>query len=195
MTDETKVNGEEIKNEAVNEEKVDAPEADAKEVSEDAKEDKTKKKKNKKQDAEIAALEEKLRESEDRYLRILAEYDNFRKRSAKEKESLYADSVADSLKELLPVLDTLERAAMAEGDAETLHKGIEMTLKSFKDALTKLKVTEMDCVGKEFDPNVQNAVMHVEDETLGENVVAEVLMKGYEREGRVIRFAMVKVAN
>ena len=195
MTEETKVNGEEIKNEAVNEEAAPEKEAPAEEIHEADKEEKSKKKKSKKQDAELEALKEKLKESEDRYLRVLAEYDNFRKRSAKEKESLYADSVADSLKELLPVLDTLERAAMAEGDADALRKGIEMTLKSFKDALTKLKVTEMDCVGKEFDPNLQNAVMHVEDETLGENVVAEVLMKGYEREGRVIRFAMVKVAN
>lgn len=202
MSDEKKVTGEDIAEEVAENKEAVPPEEAAETDAEKEDKEKVKKKKLKKlesellaKEKEVAELEEKLKECEDRYLRVLAEYDNFRKRSAKEKDSLYADACADSLKELLPVLDTLERAAVAEGDAEKLHVGIEMTLKCFTDALTKLKVTEMDCLGKTFDPNLQNAVMHIDDESCGENEVVEVLMKGYERDGRVIRHAMVKVAN
>ncbi len=186
------------------EETEEAVESVSEESSEDASEDKdkSKKKKQKKQESELLAktkqleeLEAKLKESEDKYLRVLAEYDNFRKRSAKEKDSIYTDASADALKELLPVLDTLERAAVAEGNAEALHTGIELTLKSFSAALGKLGVSEIECLGKPFDPNTQNAVMHIEDESYGENEVVEVLMKGYEKDGRVIRHPMVKVAN
>ena len=128
-------------------------------------------------------------------MRLYAEYDNFRKRSAKEKESIYSDACADVLASILPIADTLDRAANTEGDAEQVRKGLMMILKSFEETLGKLGVKEMDCLGKEFDPNLQNAVMHVEDESYGENVVVEVLMKGYEKDGKVIRHAMVKVAN
>jgi molecular chaperone GrpE len=194
MTDETKVNGEEIKNEAVNEEKVDAPEADAKEVSEDAKEDKTKKKKNKKQDAEIAALEEKLKESEDRYLRILAEYDNFRKRSAKEKEGIYSDAYADALKNIIPMIDNLERAVGIEG-AEAVAKGLEMTLKGASEALSKMGVEAFGASGDAFDPNMHSAMMMVDDENHKEGEIVTVFQKGYRKGDKIIRYAMVTVAN
>ncbi len=200
MSEEKKISSEEVTEtpaeESVITENTPEPEAESADKGKD------KKKKQKKLESELAAREKelaeaqsKLQESEDKYLRTLAEYDNFRKRSVKEKESIYADSIADALKNLLPVLDTLERAALAEGDAESLHKGIELTLKSFTDALTKLGVSEIDCLGKEFDPNTQQAVFHVEDEAYGENEVIEVLMKGYEKDGKVIRHPMVKVAN
>ena len=161
-----------------------------------------KKKKVKKLESELAAKEkelteakEKISELEDRYARLYAEYDNFRKRSAKEKDAIYSDACADSLTAILPIADTLERAANTEGDAEQVRKGLMMILKSFSETLEKLGVKEMDCLGKQFDPNLHNAVMHVEDESFGENEIAEVLMKGYEKDGKVIRYAVVKVAN
>ncbi len=195
MSEEKKPNPEEVEQTA-------AESVNNEETCADSEKAKDKKKKQKKLESEIAAKEKeieelkaKLEESEDKYLRILAEYDNFRKRSVKEKESIYQDSVADALKNLLPVLDTLERAAAAEGDATSLHTGIELTLKAFLDALAKLGVGEIDCLGKEFDPNTQQAVFHIEDDSYGENEVVEVLMKGYEKDGKVIRHPMVKVAN
>lgn len=164
--------------------------------------DNDKKKKVKKLEAELAAKEKALAEAEaryaeldDKYMRLYAEYENFRKRSAKEKEAIYADACADVLTAVLPVSDTLDRAANAEGDAEQVKKGLQLTLKSFADTLDRLGVKEMDCLGKQFDPNIHNAVFHVEDDSLGENEIVEVLMKGYEKDGRVIRHAMVKVAN
>ena len=177
-----------------------APETDVKETKESKENEK--KKKIKKLEGELAAKEKALSEAEakyaeldDKYMRLYAEYDNFRKRSAKEKESIYSDACADVLASILPIADTLDRAANTEGDAEQVRKGLMMILKSFEETLGKLGVKEMDCLGKEFDPNLQNAVMHVEDESYGENVVVEVLMKGYEKDGKVIRHAMVKVAN
>ena len=142
-------------------------------------------------DGELAALN-------DQYLRICAEYDNFRKRSAKEREGIYADSCADVLTQILPILDNLERAAQynTEDVAQTaVGKGLELVLKSFGETLGKLGVTEIEALGKPFDPNLHNAVMHVDDETYGENEVVEVLMKGYARGDKVLRYAMVKVAN
>ena len=161
------------------------------------------KKKLKKAEKQIAELQKaadesaaKLAEAEDKYLRLYAEYDNFRRRSQKEKEGIYADAYIDSLTEILPVLDNLERAASYKNaDAETLAQGLEMTLKSFAEALARMGVSEIEAEGKEFDPNLHNAVMHVEDESLGENVVAEVFAKGYIRGDKVLRHSMVKVAN
>ena len=147
------------------------------------------------------ALEAKtaeMAELNDKYLRLAAEYDNFRKRSAKEKDGIYADAYVDALTQILPILDNLERAAMYRTDdsAETpLGKGLELTLKSFAETLSKLGVSEIEAQGKPFDPNVHNAVMHIEDESFGENEVVEVLMKGYIRGDKVLRYAMVKVAN
>lgn len=157
--------------------------------------EKDKKKKTKKLESELLAAKEALAATEDKYLRILAEYDNFRKRTQKEREGLYADACNDVLKTLLPVLDSLDRAAAMTGDGEQMHQGLEITRKSFIDALTKLGVTEIECLGQQFDPNLHNAVFHVEDEAYGENEIVEVLMKGYARGEKIIRHPMVKVAN
>ena len=158
------------------------------------------KKKAKKAEAELQKkLEEKnaeLAEEKDKYTRLFAEYDNFRKRTAKEKEGLYADAYIDALSQILPVLDNLERAAAFENaDAEALRKGLELTLKSFSETLEKMGVKEIEALGKTFDPNLHNAVMHVDDESLGESEVAEVFAKGYVRGDKVLRHSMVKVAN
>ena len=144
----------------------------------------------------LEAAEASLAEEKDKYLRMLAEYDNFRRRTAKEKETLYGDAVADTVKGLLPVVDTLERAAagLSPEDAESpLGKGITMTLKSAVDALTKLGVEEVP--SDVFNPDVHNAVMHVEDENLGEGAIVAVFQKGYRKGDHIIRYAMVQVAN
>ena len=130
----------------------------------------------------------------DRLLRVTAEYENYRKRTAKEKEGIYTDSCADVIKEILPVVDNLERALAADGSVEDLKKGIEMTIKGLQSSFDKLGVEEIDASG-EFDPNLHQAVMHIEDESLETNVVAEVFMKGYKRGDKVIRHTVVKVAN
>lgn len=143
---------------------------------------------------EITKLNNELDALKDRLMRTSAEYDNYRKRTAKEKEGIYTDACVDVLKTLLPIFDNLERAAKAEGSIEDLKKGIEMTLRQMNDSFSKLNVEEIPTDG-EFDPNLHNAVMHVEDENLGKNVVAEVFQKGYKRGDKVIRYSMVKVAN
>ena len=162
------------------------------------------KKKLKKAEAEIAELKAtiaakdgELAEANDKYLRLCAEYDNFRKRSAKEREGVYTDAYCDALTQLLPVLDNLDRAAQyceAESDSP-MAKGVELTLKSFVEAMAKMGVLEIEALGKDFDPNIHNAVMHVEDESVGENQVVEVFMKGYAKGDKVLRHSMVKVAN
>ncbi|MDP4089025.1 MAG: nucleotide exchange factor GrpE [Bacillota bacterium] len=143
---------------------------------------------------EVERLNNEMEALKDRLLRTSAEYDNFRKRTSKEKEGIYTDSCIDILKTMLPVLDNLERAATAEGSVEDLKKGIDMTIRQFKDSLERLRVEEIPTEG-EFDPNLHNAVMHVEDEGYGKSSVVEVFQKGYTREGKVIRHSMVKVAN
>lgn len=130
----------------------------------------------------------------ERLLRLTAEYDNYRKRTSKEKEGIYTDACTDVLKEMIPVLDNLERAISVEGNVEDIKKGIEMTIKGFKASFEKLGVEEIDATG-EFDPNYHQAVMHIEDESLGANSVAEVFQKGYKRGDKVIRYTVVKVAN
>ena len=182
----------------------DAPAAEeATETPEEGKVKGSDKKKLKKAEAEIAETKKKLEaaeaalaEEKDKYLRMLAEYDNFRRRTAKEKETIYGDATADTIKGLLPVIDTLERAAAAltPEDAESpLGKGITMTLKSATDALAKLGVEEVPT--DVFNPDVHNAVMHVEDETLGEGAIVAVFQKGYRKGDHIIRYAMVQVAN
>ena len=165
----------------------------------DAKADKAEKKKAKKAEAEIAAMQKKLDEAleaqkacEDKYLRMMAEYDNFRKRSTKEKEGVYADAYADCIANILPILDNLDRASKSD-NFEAVKKGLELTEKAFEDAMNKMGVSEIET--KIFDPNLHNAVMHVEDETLGEGEIVEVFQKGYIKGEKVIRYAMVKVAN
>lgn len=131
----------------------------------------------------------------DKLLRLSAEYENYRKRTEKEKERIYTDACEDVLKNMLPVLDNLERAVAVEGSTvEALKTGVDMTIKQFIDALSKLGIEEIDTENG-FDPNLHQAVMHVEDENFGENVVAEVFQKGYKKGEKVIRFTMVKVAN
>lgn len=159
------------------------------------------KKKNKKADAELAelraALEAKdveLAESNDKYLRLYAEYDNFRKRSAKEREAIFFDAKSDTLRAILPVLDNMERAT-AFSEADKILEGMNLILKSFGETLGRLEVKEIEALGKTFDPNLHYAVMHVEDESFGEGEIIEVLQKGYICGDRVIRYAMVKVAN
>ena len=162
------------------------------------------KKKVKKAEAEVARLEKELDEREakiaemnDQYLRVCAEYDNFRKRTAKEREGVYADAYIDALTQILPILDNLDRAAAysTEDPENPLAKGLELTRKSFVETLEKMGVVEIEALGKAFDPNLHNAVMHVEDENAGENEIVEVFMKGYIRGDKVLRYSMVKVAN
>jgi len=168
------------------------------------KDSKQEKKKRKKAEAALADAEKKLKASEealaeanDKYLRMFAEYENFRKRTAKEREGIYADAYIDALTQILPILDNLERAVQFrdnEHESE-LAKGLELTLKSFVETLNKMGVYEFVVQGKPFDPNVHNAVIHVDDESFGENEVVEVFMKGYIRGDKVLRHSMVKVAN
>ncbi len=143
---------------------------------------------------EINKLTNEVQTLKDRLLRLTAEYDNYRKRTAKEKEGIYADACTDVLKEVLPTLDNLERAYIAEGTVEDLKKGIDMTMKGLQSAFEKLGVEEIS-VEDGFDPNLHQAVMHIEDESLDKNVVAEVFMKGYKKGEKVIRHSVVKVAN
>ena len=132
---------------------------------------------------------------DDRFLRLAAEYDNYRKRTAKEKEALWAQAKADTAVAFLPVYDNLERALKQETCDEAYKKGVEMTMNQLKEVFSKLGITEIDALGKPFDPNLHNAIMHVEDENLGENTVAEVFQAGFMLGDKVVRFAMVKVAN
>lgn len=130
----------------------------------------------------------------ERLLRVSAEYENYRKRTTKEKEGIYTDACIDVLKEILPVIDNLERALSVEGNIEDLKKGLEMTIKGINTSFEKLGVEEIDTTG-EFDPNLHQAVMHIQDEALEKNVVAEVFQKGYKKGEKVLRYTMVKVAN
>ena len=145
-------------------------------------------------DGELKKAVEALNELNDRYTRMLAEYDNFRKRAQKEREGIYTDAYADVLAALLPVKDSLEMA-MAYADDSKLSQGVTLTLNKFSEILKKLGVEEFGEKGEPFDPNLHNAVLHVEDETLGENVIADVLLKGYKKGDRILRYAMVKAAN
>lgn len=148
----------------------------------------------KKTKEENKKLQNELETLKDRLLRLTAEYDNYRKRTTKEKEGIYTDACVDVLKEIIPNLDNLERAIEADGSVEDMKKGLEMTLKGFRGSLEKLGVEEI-ITEEGFDPNMHQAVMHIQDENFGENEVAEVFMKGYKRGDKVIRHSVVKVAN
>ncbi len=141
-----------------------------------------------KPDEDVAALN-------DKYLRLLAEYDNYRKRSQKEKDALYGDIKANTLRDFLPVYDNLVRALAQPTEDEAYKKGVEMIKAQFDRTLEKLGITEMDCLGKKFDPAFHNAVMHAEDPEKGENEIVEVFQQGFMMGDKVVRFAMVKVAN
>ncbi|MDK2933344.1 MAG: molecular chaperone GrpE [Clostridiales bacterium] len=148
-----------------------------------------------------AALEDKKKESQeylDRLQRTMAEFDNYKKRTAKEKQSIYHEAVSDTVSQLLPVLDNLERAVRSSqenADATKLLEGVEMVLKQFQESLFKLGVEEIKAEGESFNPELHNAVMHIEDESLGENIIVEEFQKGYKIKDKVIRHSMVKVAN
>lgn len=141
---------------------------------------------NKKLSNELDALK-------DRLVRLTAEYDNYRKRTAKEKEGIYTEACTDVLKEVLPVADNLERALAVDGNVEDLKKGVEMTIKGFLNSLQKLGVEEIDTTNG-FDPNLHQAISVVEDENLNSNDVAQVYQKGYKKGEKVIRYSMVTVA-
>jgi len=177
-------NSEEVKEEACE----DASEK--KECCADKKKCKCKKEKKDERTEDQKALDE----LNDRYLRMAAEYDNYRKRAQKEREAAYTDAAADVLKEILPVIDTLERAAKF-GDGDKLSEGVNMTLKMFEEVLGKLGVEEIKALGEQFDPELHNAVMHGESDEHGENVITDVFQKGYKKGDKVIRYAMVKVVN
>ncbi|MBR5262896.1 MAG: nucleotide exchange factor GrpE [Clostridia bacterium] len=155
------------------------------------------------EEAEVAAepskeeeLQKQLDEKNDQLLRTLAEYDNFRKRSQREKEALYAECKASVINALLPVADNFDRIfANPDGTLEDYKKGVEMTFKQFSDVFKNLGIEAFGEVGEEFDPNFHNAVMHTEDDSVGENTITNVLVKGYKLGDKIIRPAMVAVAN
>lgn len=144
---------------------------------------------------ELEALKKSLSDQEDKFLRLAAEYDNYRRRSQKEKESAWSDAKADTAAAFLPVYDNLERALKQETADEAYKKGVEMTMTQLKEVLTKLGIEEIPALGEPFDPNLHNAVMHVEDEGAGENTIVDVFQTGFKSGDKVVRFAMVKVAN
>lgn len=184
---------EEVKEKETNEEIVEEVEDTTEEVVEENNEEDTLSMVRKLKD-EKKKLDNELNTLKDRLMRLSAEYDNFRKRTSKEKEGIYTDACVDVLKELVPVLDNLERAIAVDGSVEDLKKGIEMTIKGFQASLEKLGVEEIDTTSG-FDPNFHQAVMHVQDENFEKNSVAEVFLKGYKRNDKIIRYTMVKVAN
>ena len=139
--------------------------------------------------------EEKYNAEHDAYLRLAADYDNFRKRTVKEKDAAYGNGKADAVAKMLPIYDNLERALNQETSDAAYKKGVEMTMNELVKIFTSLGVEIFGNVGDEFDPNLHNAVMHVENEELGENVIAQVFQKGFKIGDKVVRFAMVQVAN
>ena len=165
------------------------------ELKEEQKPQKDKKKSDKKElEKEIEALKGELAEQNDKYLRMAAEYDNFRRRSREERDSVYENALCDTVSELLPIIDNLERAAMYD-DGEKVKEGLLMTAKTTISVFEKMGVEEFGKVGDTFDPNLHNAVLHVEDDSLGDSEIVEVFQKGYKKGKHIIRFAMVKVAN
>ena len=148
---------------------------------------------------EEAPEPDKAKEWEDKYIRLYAEFDNFKKRSQREKDARYGDAVIDTVSELITVADNLERALALEVENEETVKfkeGVSMVYKQMQDTLSKLGVTEIKALGEQFDPNLHNAVMHIEDETVDDNTVVEEFIKGYiYNNSRVVRHSMVKVAN
>ena len=191
---ETESQPEEVREEPKEEEKAESKS----EKKEDKKEKRFGKKKDEERsdlEAEKEALEKEKAALNDKYLRICAEYDNFRRRSQKEKDNLYGDIKANTVQQFLPVYDNLERALKQGTEDEAYRKGVEMIMTQFNATLEKLGVKKIESLGKTFDPNLHNAVMHVDDESQGENTIVEVFQEGFTLNDKVIRFAMVKVAN
>ena len=158
------------------------------------KEKKSKKDSEKALLSEIEALKSEIKERDDKYLRMAAEYDNFRRRSREEKDATYENAMADTVSELLPIIDNLERAAAFEGDGK-LKEGIVMIAKSVEAVFSKLGIEAIGKPHDKFDPNLHNAVMHEENDAFGEGEIVEVYQKGYKKGNKIIRFAMVKTAN
>jgi molecular chaperone GrpE len=191
----------EKKTEEVIEEK-DAAQAEAKaagapkeEKKEKSRKDRSEKKKEEKTEPKEEPKAEPPQGQSDAYLRLLAEYDNYRKRSQREKDALYADIRADTLLKFLPVYDNLVRALKQPTEDEAYRRGIEMIMTQFNATMEKLGVEKIESLGRTFDPALHNAVMHVDDESRGENEIVEVFQEGFRLGDKVIRFAMVKVAN
>ena len=170
--------------------------ADKKEAKAEKKETKAEKKAEKEEKKPAApSAEQQLAAEKDKYLRLLAEYDNFRHRSAKERESLYTDVRAETLKKFLPVYDSLNRALTQTPEDDASRKGLEMIMQQYTSALEQLGVKPIEAVGKTFDANLHNAVMHIDDEAYGENEIVEEFEKGFAIGDKVLRYSVVKVAN
>lgn len=184
----------EVKEEVKEETKSAEVPEETKDEEKDKKSKKDEKKADKKEEKKPSQADE-LKTANDKYLRLMAEYDNYRKRSQKEKESLYTDIRSETVEKFLPVYDNLERALAQETQDAAFKKGVEMTMNQLVSVMEKLGVVSFGAAGEAFDPQLHNAVMHVEDEALGENVIAEVFQKGFKVGDKVVRFAMVKVAN
>ena len=170
--------------------------AEAENTAESEKVEETKGKKSKKDDEKVKKLEEELAAQKDKYMRLAAEYDNYRKRTANEKLSLYDDATAKAVTELLPVADSVRMALdnLANADPEIV-KGIELISNQLDKSFEKLKIESFGKIGDEFDPNLHNAISKVESEELGENTIAQVFQTGYKIGDKIIRHAMVQVAN
>lgn len=166
-------------------------EAEAAKQSEDKKPEEAKQQ----EASEFEKAQQALAQEHDSYLRLAAEYDNYRKRSQKEKEGLYGDIKSDTVSKFLPVYDNLARALAQSTEDEAYRKGVEMIMNQFNTTLEKLGVSRIESLGQKFDPSLHNAVMHVDDEEKGENEIVEVFQEGFKYGEKVIRFAMVKVAN
>ena len=171
--------------------------AQAKPEAEAAKQPEEKKHEDAKQQeaSEFEKAQQALAQEHDSYLRLAAEYDNYRKRSQKEKDNLYTEIRSETVEKFLPVYDNLERALAQETQDAAFKKGVEVTMNQLVSVMEKLGVESFGAAGDHFDPQLHNAVMHIEDESLGENVIAEVFQKGFKVGEKVVRFAMVKVAN
>ena len=171
--------------------------AQAKPEAEAAKQPEEKKPEDAKQQeaSEFEKAQQALAQEHDSYLRLAAEYDNYRKRSQKEKDNLYTEIRSETVEKFLPVYDNLERALAQETQDAAFKKGVEMTMNQLVSVMEKLGVESFGAAGDHFNPQLHNAVMHIEDESLGENVIAEVFQKGFKVGEKVVRFAMVKVAN
>lgn len=180
----------ENKNEPVTEETA-VPETEQPAPETEEKETKKEKKTSRKEHKELESLKDQLEQKNDQYLRLYAEYENFRKRSEKEKTDCYNSAYGDALAAFLPLIDSMVQASQFSPDDE----GIKALAKQLSDILTKLGITEIESDGAQFDPNVHNAIMHEENPELGENVVSQTFQKGYKRGDKVLRCAMVKVAN
>ena len=189
----------------VTEEAAEAEEVKEEAASEDAEPEKDKKGPSKKEDKkfkarcavlekELEEIKKKLEEEHDSHLRVAAEYDNFRKRTQKEKDAIYSDAVGDTVRELLPLLDDLDRAS-SFADTDKVGEGLSLILKTVPDVLTKLKIEPFGEKGDKFDPNIHDAMMHEDNEEFGESEITEVFRKGYKRGDKIIRHALVKVAN